>query len=569
MNKRLVFKIVGLLLLFVFVFLTHRFYKSSVCRKHKFVVFVPSYNNVEWYRYNLSSIFNQKYKNYRVIYIDDASTDGTYDLVRQYINQYGLWSQVTLLHNKHNKGALYNTYKAIHMCDDNEILVTLDGDDWFAHANVLSYLNNVYQNKNIWLTYGQFLNWPTFKRGWCKPIPPYFIKKNQFREYGFVGAQLRSYYVWLAKKIKLKHLISPINDYKGKFFPSAGDVALMFPMFEMAGNHFKFISDILCIRNVKTPLNDFKVHRKKQLEITKFLRKWEKYKPLHKKEYGSSESKGDLIIFSYDRPMQLYAFLESIKRHMQGMRKISVIYRTSNKSFEDAYDEVKKNFEYVQFIKQQERSDFKPLLLKLLEQPSYYVLFAVDDMLLVDCVDLTYCIYALKKTKSFGFFLRLGKNITYSYMNRCDMKQPFLQKVDPDVRIFRFDMGDLDWAYPFSLDMTVYPTQKVLKLLRNVDFNSPNTLERNIYNFMRRKGFKDKVGLCGKHSKIINIANNKVQEDYKFNRSGGNCDKNILLDKFKMGYRINIDKFSNKKNSSCHIEMPLDFVKKKSSADIR
>jgi len=534
--------------------------------EHKFVVCVPSYNNREWYRYNLSSIFNQKYKNYRVIYIDDASTDGTYDLVRKYVDQYGLWPKVTLLCNKRNKGALYNTYRAIHMCDDDEIFVTLDGDDWFSHANVLFYLNNIYQDKNIWLTYGQFLNWPTYKRGWCKPIPPKFIHTNCFREYGFVGAQLRSWRTWLAKRIKLRDLLSPINEYKGKFFTSAGDVALMFPLFEMASNRFKFIPDVLCIRNVKTPINEFKVNRKKQFEITRFLRGAKKYKPLKKITRELSSKKADIIIFSYDRPMQLSAFLESLKKYVQGLQKVSVIYRISNQFFDDAYDSVKKVFPSTQFIKQSLRSDFKPLLFKLLEQASDYLLFAVDDMIVLDPVDLTYCIYALEKTKAFGFFLRLGRNIVHSYMLRSKMKQPFLQKVDPDMRAFRFDGADFDWAYPFSLDMTVYHTDKIFKLLRNVNFNSPNTLEQNVYRFIKRSGFHNKIGLCGKFSKVVNVANNKVQEDYGLNRSGQVFSKEKLLEKFKAGFRIDCEKFKGLKISSCHIEIPFSFVKKKSSA---
>ena len=43
--------------------------------EHKpFVIVVPSYNNSSWVEKNLRSIFEQKYDNYRVVYINDAST---------------------------------------------------------------------------------------------------------------------------------------------------------------------------------------------------------------------------------------------------------------------------------------------------------------------------------------------------------------------------------------------------------------------------------------------------------------------------------------------------------------
>ena len=50
-------------------------------------VFIPSFNNVQGDRYlrNLKSIFRQKYKNYRIVYVDDASPDKTGDRVMDFV----------------------------------------------------------------------------------------------------------------------------------------------------------------------------------------------------------------------------------------------------------------------------------------------------------------------------------------------------------------------------------------------------------------------------------------------------------------------------------------------------
>jgi hypothetical protein len=45
------------------------------------VVITASYNNKQWCRLNVNSIVNQKYTNWRLIYIDDCSTDTTPDIV--------------------------------------------------------------------------------------------------------------------------------------------------------------------------------------------------------------------------------------------------------------------------------------------------------------------------------------------------------------------------------------------------------------------------------------------------------------------------------------------------------
>jgi len=243
-----------------------------------FVIIIPSYNNSNWYRYNLDSVYKQKYTNFSVIYIDDCSPDNTAHLVHQYATR-KKYKNFTLVTNKTRRGALANIWHAITCCDDNAIILTLDGDDWFAHDQALAYLNMLYQTENIWLTYGQFQNWPTGNPGWCQKIPEDIIKNNNFRAYGFWFAQPRSFYAWLAKKINPTDLIDPQTN---NFYQVAGDVALMFPMVEMAGNHIRFIDQILYYHNVQTPLNDFKVHHDEQIAITAAIQKNHPYQPITK-----------------------------------------------------------------------------------------------------------------------------------------------------------------------------------------------------------------------------------------------------------------------------------------------
>ena len=66
--------------------------------KNKFVFIITSYNNEQWYKKNLDSIKNQTYKNWRAIYVDDASTDNTYKLVIEYVNNHKLNNKYVLSH---------------------------------------------------------------------------------------------------------------------------------------------------------------------------------------------------------------------------------------------------------------------------------------------------------------------------------------------------------------------------------------------------------------------------------------------------------------------------------------
>ena len=235
----------------------------------KLVVVIPSYNNQEWYQKNLDSVFNQNYKNYRIIYIDDASTDKTGELVEKYVKEKKQNHRVSLIKNTSQEGATANRYKGSHLCEDDEVVLILDGDDWLAHNNVMQVINKTYSCDDIWLTYGQFIRWPSGEIGQCKKLPQNYNYRTMKHWY---TSALRTYYAWLFKKINRDDLM-----YEGKFFQVSGDVAEMLPMLEMARRHTKFIKKILYIYNNKTPFNDFKKHSAAQLKLFKYIQSKKKH----------------------------------------------------------------------------------------------------------------------------------------------------------------------------------------------------------------------------------------------------------------------------------------------------
>ena len=137
----------------------------------EFVIVIPSYNNEKWCFRNLASVLMQKYPHFRIIYINDTSTDNTLDYVQQCINQFDAAQKITLINNLERKGACANFYYAIHTCKPNEIIIMLDGDDWLANENVLTILNQIYSDPNIWVTYGQFKEFPGEYLGSARSLP--------------------------------------------------------------------------------------------------------------------------------------------------------------------------------------------------------------------------------------------------------------------------------------------------------------------------------------------------------------------------------------------------------------
>lgn len=208
--------------------------------KKSFVIVSPSRNNKEWCKRHLDSIFSQTCTDWRLIYIDDASTDGTGDLVEKYVKERGMASKVTLLKNTERHDKLFNVHRAINSCDPHEIVVMLDADDWFYDDSVLDYVRSMYSEPNIWLTYGQYMYWPEMRRGTAAELPAYVIANNGMRNYPYVTSHLKTFYARLFHNIKLIDL-----QYEAKFIRGIDDVAYMDPMLEMAGKHSKFIDKYL------------------------------------------------------------------------------------------------------------------------------------------------------------------------------------------------------------------------------------------------------------------------------------------------------------------------------------
>ncbi len=94
-----------------------------------------------------------------MVYVNDASTDGTGQYVQAYIEENGIPKEkYVIINNEKNKGNCANIYMAAHQyCNPEEIMVLLDGDDVLIGRQVFSLLNAVYQKEKVALTYGQFL----------------------------------------------------------------------------------------------------------------------------------------------------------------------------------------------------------------------------------------------------------------------------------------------------------------------------------------------------------------------------------------------------------------------------
>lgn len=240
-----------------------------------FKIVVPMYNVEAWVDRTVKSIVEQNYKNFKCVFIDDCSSDKTAEIVGELIKND---DRCSLVVNDKRKLALENIYNGFEFlnCDDEDVLLTCDGDDWLDGNDVLDILIEAYESHDCLLTYGNYTSWP---EGVYQPLsnfPPEVIEWNMFRKYNWISSSLRTYKYKLWKNIKKEDLL----DESGKFYEMAWDLAFMFPMLEMAGSRIHHLQRPVYVYNRDNPLNDNKVDVDLQLKIEAEIRNKEVYSPL-------------------------------------------------------------------------------------------------------------------------------------------------------------------------------------------------------------------------------------------------------------------------------------------------
>ena len=231
--------------------------------KNHFKIIVPLYNVEKWIKACLNSVLLQDYKNFECIIVDDNSDDKSEAIIRSMLLPYNF----KVITNKKNIGPLGNAYQAVIKYSTNlredDIVIILDGDDFFANKETLETLNKFYNKEDCWMTYGSYVNLSDKRRGkFSFPVPKQVIEKNSYRQSPWCTSHLRSYKAFLVQKIKIEDLL----DNDDGFYRAAGDLAMMFPLLEMCGPKAKFVDKILYIWNDCSDLNEHKSKRELQLK---------------------------------------------------------------------------------------------------------------------------------------------------------------------------------------------------------------------------------------------------------------------------------------------------------------
>lgn len=203
----------------------------------------------------IGSVVEQSFHNWDAWVTIDPCGDGTFDNA---VAAAGRESRVHLVRNEVRRYSLGNLVAAIESseAEPEDVIVVLDGDDWFATPDALRIVADAYRRFDCWMTYGSWISnvagphgrydgrWPAYPEG-----------TSDFRRSRWLGTAVRTWKKWLWDLIDHADL----RGHSGEYFRVAEDQAVMLPLLEMSGTtKARHISEIIMVYNktVKYPVSD-------------------------------------------------------------------------------------------------------------------------------------------------------------------------------------------------------------------------------------------------------------------------------------------------------------------------
>jgi hypothetical protein len=247
-------------------------YKNKI----HFKIVVPVYNAESWISSCLQSILDQEYDNYECIICDDISSDNTFSIANNLTSQS---DNIKVIRNSNKKFALKNISDAIDHLNPSpeDVIIILDGDDWFSTNHVLSNISSHYQKEKCYMTYGSFIEHPSGRIGTeASNYSIDVIESNTYRQDKWRASHLKTFKFFLWNKIEKTDLM----DDDGKFYEMTYDQAIMLPMLEMSGYKSKYIDQINYVYNTSNPNAVNKTRAQKQHNLMLKIRSKQKYERL-------------------------------------------------------------------------------------------------------------------------------------------------------------------------------------------------------------------------------------------------------------------------------------------------
>jgi len=450
--------------------------------KPKISAMMLTHNRKDWLREAIKSILDQTYNNFELIIIDNASTDGTEEVVKEFDDE-----RIVYVRNEENlypyaKNQMVELAKGeyIAICDDDDISFA----DRFEKCSEFFESNpdfdmvfgdmvcNKTEGDHVLDYEVKYPTEPSFENIYNSDgiinTPTVMMRKKAIEDVGWYDDDFKiasDYDLYL--RISKDHKIGHIDHFLAKY---------------------RIHNDNASLKNVGLTAR----YREKA------LLKW---------------SKVSCLCFSYNRVFQLESYIRSFLRFVKGI-KLNVRYQYSEGKYKKGYEELKSRYPEVNFIEGHALNDFKDQILDWLKNAPEFVMFGCDDCLFKGFVDSNKIIEKVKLKDTIGFGLRLGKGLTYHFPSQSSMSEPDYEEEDGVLR-WKWRGMEHEYGYPFELGASIYKKEFVKFILDSLEeWGHPNLLEGLGHNFVK-DSCGDKFGkylYCFEKPKAIVIQINRVQE---------------------------------------------------------
>ena len=239
-----------------------------------FKIAIPCYNGEEYIRACISSIKQQSYTDFEAVIVSDASTDSTIEKAYEEIQND---SRFHVISSEKNLGQVSSITLAIQELNPGleDIIINVDGDDALYLNSALEIVASTYERTGCLMTYGSFKTQsgrnilPNVGKRYAQSV----INKNLYRKSEWIASALRTYKYTLWRCVDDNDL----RDSEGNYWRVAGDLAIMFPMLEMAGDRQEAISDPIYFYRDNIGTNDHRIHCKEQVKTARIIRNLKPY----------------------------------------------------------------------------------------------------------------------------------------------------------------------------------------------------------------------------------------------------------------------------------------------------
>lgn len=192
---------------------------------NKFTFIAPMFNASQTLHTMLHSLAGQSYENWRLILIDDVSSEeeraSELVCIEQFQGFKRLQGKIDVIWNKEKKWEVANVLHGISLADDDDIICRIDADDWLCELDALAMIDQVYQSSQcdiLWTAH----RWGFSDKNISGPMK---LNADPY-QHPWVSSHLKTF---------RKKLINKISDENfrgedGEYIRRAGDQAIYLPI---------------------------------------------------------------------------------------------------------------------------------------------------------------------------------------------------------------------------------------------------------------------------------------------------------------------------------------------------